>query len=45
MKLRKAKRRLEARIRDWESIRGDLSTPKIKLVNKSAFTKPGSNSK
>jgi hypothetical protein len=45
MKASKKRRlRLEARIKDWESMRGE-SNGKVKMVNKSAFTKPGSFTK
>ena len=37
----KQQRRLEARIKDWENIKGNHSE-KDCMVNKSAFRKPGS---
>ena len=41
MKPKNKKKRLDARIADFEAIRGE-STGKKKRVNKSEFTKPGS---
>lgn len=37
----KQQTRLNARIKDWESIKGNHSE-KVCMVNKSCFTKPGS---
>lgn len=42
MKAKNRKKRLEARIADFEAIRGTGGTDKKKKVNKSEFTKPGS---
>jgi hypothetical protein len=45
VKSTKQKLRLKARIQDWENIRGQEATEKKKFVNRSCFTKPGSNKK
>lgn len=42
MKAKNKRRRLEGRIKDWDSIKGDKVTEKLKMVNKSGFTRPGS---
>lgn len=41
---KKQKKKLQARIGDWERIQGTHSEKKC-VVNKSSFTKPGSNKK
>lgn len=46
MKASNRTKKLQSRIKDWEDIRAsEMLTPKVKMVNKSAFTKPGSNKK
>lgn len=46
VKSRKQAARLAARVKDWESISGGTKVSEKKLrVNKSEFTKPGSNQK
>lgn len=42
MKAKNRKKRLDARIADYEAIRGTDVNSKKKKVNKSEFTKPGS---
>lgn len=43
-KAKKLKRRLAARIKDWDAIKGTHSEKQC-TINKSSFTKPGSNAK
>jgi hypothetical protein len=46
VKPRKQAARLAARIKDWEGISGGTKASEKKIrVNKSEFTKPGSNKK
>lgn len=47
MKWKNRQKRLDARISDWDKIKPDnsLRGGKVKMVNKQAFTKPGSNNK
>ncbi len=45
VKSTRQEKRLNARIKDWDSLRRDGGTDKRKMVGKSCFTKPGSNRK
>lgn len=47
MKQKNKDKRLKARIQDWEALRATdtRNGGKVKLINKSGFTKPGSNNK
>lgn len=47
MKNRNKQKRLTARITGWDAIKADnlLRGGKVKMVNKQAYTRPGSNNK
>ena len=47
MKPKNRKKRLDARIKDWDTIKADESkdSGKTKITQGSAFRKPGSNNK